>query len=264
MGVWEVLTGIVTAVSSTITALTMQTGNSLVMRSFENVDPAFLAQVWSKHQTADTVRIRGPQFHDNVQGIRLDPVASEVYPLLPWGTKEIFKSGQTLVAEAAGSATAGDIEIVSLLVYYSKLPGIEGTYRKWDDIKDKIKHLLTVENTLALGTSGDYTGEEALNAEFDLLKSDHKYALLGYLCSAECGTIRYRGIATGNLGTGGPGMDLNKDVTRDWFKKLSMEYDVPAIPVFNADDKAAILLDGVQDEDGADVTVTSIFAELED
>jgi len=34
------------------------------------------------------------------------------------------------------------------------------------------------------------------------------------------------------------------------------------IPVFNSANKAGILIDGAQDENGADVTVQSIFAEL--
>jgi hypothetical protein len=37
---------------------------------------------------------------------------------------------------------------------------------------------------------------------------------------------------------------------------------MPLIPVFNSANKGGILIDAAQDENGTDVTVNSIFAEL--
>jgi hypothetical protein len=51
-------------------------------------------------------------------------------------------------------------------------------------------------------------------------------------------------------------------MTAEWFKKLSQESSLPLIPVFNAANKNGILIDGAQDENGADTVVTSIFALL--
>jgi hypothetical protein len=127
---------------------------------------------------------------------------------------------------------------------------------------NRIVNVFTVENTLSLGTSGGYSGEEAINAEFDLGKANVDYALLGYTVSAECAMVGWRGADTGNFRVGGPGNEVYKNLTADWFVRLSHAYDLPTIPVFNWSNKSGVLVDGVQDENGTDTTVTSIFAEL--
>jgi len=200
--------------------------------------------------------------HDNVQGIRIATPASEVDPLLPLGSFQKLTPQDALTVELSGSATAGDIETACLLMYYENLPGIDGKFLSPDDVKGRMANLLTVENTLSLGTSGGYSGEEALNAEFDLLKGNTEYAILGYHVSAECVCIRYRSSDFGNLGIGGPGNEASKQMTGNWFKQLSENVGIPLIPVFNSANVDNVLIDGAQDENGTDVTVTTILAEL--
>lgn len=258
----ELLAGFVTAPSSTLTALTMAAGNTLTIRNAPDGADIRLLQAWVDQQTSDAMRIRGPQFHDNVEGIRFTGVASEIDPLIPWGSFEKLTPQQVLTAELAGSATTGDIETLCLLIYYSEVLGLNPKFMSADELVGRMMHIMTVENTLALGTGGGYSGEEAINAEFDLWKANTDYALLGYIVSAECAAVRWRGSDTGNLGVGGPGNELDKQTTKEWFVRLSRAYSISAIPVFNSANKAGILIDGVQDENGTDVTVTSIFAEL--
>ena len=85
--VLELLCGFVTAPSTTQTALTMATGDSLQLRSTPEGKKVRMLSPWTDQQTAGSLRVRSPRLHDNVQGIRLRSVASEVYPLLPlqWG-----------------------------------------------------------------------------------------------------------------------------------------------------------------------------------
>ncbi|MCH8991465.1 MAG: SDR family NAD(P)-dependent oxidoreductase [Acidobacteria bacterium] len=168
-----------------------------------------------------------------------------------------------LVVDLTGSGTGSDIETACLLVYYADLPGIDSRLLRVEEVMPRIRHIVTVENTLALGTAGGYSGEEAIDAEFDLLRANTDYAILGYLVDVECACIRYRGPFSGNLGIGGPGADTKRELTRDWFVRLSMDYDLPLIPVFNAADKSNVLIDGAQDENGADVTVTTLLAQLD-
>jgi len=129
-------------------------------------------------------------------------------------------------------------------------------------VESAAKQVLTVENTLSLGTGGGYTGEEALNAEFDLLKGNTDYAIIGYQVDAECAAIRYRGSDFGNLGIGGPGNADDKHLTANWFINLSTMHGLPLIPVFNSANVQSVLVDGVQDEDGADAAVNTILVEL--
>jgi hypothetical protein len=258
----ELLVGTATAPSTTFTGLTMAAGNSLTIRSTPIDAKIYLLQVWADNQGAGAFRIRSPRLHDNVQGIRLDVIASTVHPLLPCGFKQPLISQDSLVAELTGSATAGDIETAAMLLYYENIPAIDARLASAEQIMPLVKHILTVENTLALGTAGGYSGEESLNAEFDLLKANTDYAILGYHVDAECAAIRYRGIDSGNLGYGGPGADDLRFVTEEWFVRLSRLSGLPCIPVFNSANVDGILVDGAQDENGTDVTVTTILAEL--
>jgi hypothetical protein len=262
----EVVTGFVTAPGAAFgvpaTFWTMAAGNSLVVRNGKDEAGIYLLQMWADNQVAGALRIRSPKLHDNVQGIRATVLLSEVQPLLPIGTKQKLYSQDQLIAEQVGSAVAGDIESGAFLVYYEDLPGVEGRFLTEAQLWPRVRHIFPVENTIALGITGGYTGEEAINAEFDLFKANTDYALLGYLVSAECAVVRWRGADTGNLGIGGPGTETERHLTAQWFLEHARLTGLPLIPVFNSANKQGILLDGAQDENGVDVTVTSIFAEL--
>lgn len=259
---WELLSGFVTAPSSTATALTMSTGDSLAVRSAPLDKVVNLVQVWFDSQTAGVGRIKSPKMHDNVQGIRLKTTASDTAPLLPWARAQRLYSQDLLSVDLTGSATAGDIESAALLLYYEDLPGVAGRFIGWDEVMKRGVNILTIENTLSLGTAGGWSGAEAINAEYDLMKGNTDYALIGYATDVECLAIGWKGADTGNLRIGGPGNETLRHVTAEWFKRLSIGYGVPAIPVFNSQNRAGISIDGAQDENGADPLVNSIFVEL--
>lgn len=258
----ELLTGFATAPDTTATAVTMAAGNSSTIRAFDTSKMARLLDAWADVQGAGYVRFRSPKLHDAVQGIRLATTVSDVSPLLPSKGPQRLYTQDTITWEMTGSATAADIETSSMLVFYEDLPGIAARFIGVDELIRRAVNIFTVSNTLALGTAGGYSGEEALNAEFDLGKNNVDYALLGYIVTVECASVRWRGADTGNLGIGGPGNETLRHVTREWFVRLTERFGIPLIPVFNYANKAGILLDGAQDENGADTTVTSIFAEL--
>lgn len=258
----ELLSGFVTAPDTTLTALTMASGNSLTIRNAAPGSDVFLLQAFATNQSAGVLRIRSPQMHDNVQGIRLRVTADDAEALLPFAAHQKLMPQDTLAVELSGSATGGDIEQAHLLLYYEDLPGVSAHLIDHNELMSRFRNLLTVENTLSSGTSGGYSGEEALNAEFDLLQANQEYALVGYHVSAQCGAIRWRGVDTGNLGVGGPGNAADKGMTGSWFMKLSQALGRPTIPVFNSANAAGILLDCTQDEDGADPVVTTILAQL--
>lgn len=258
----ELLTGFVTAPSTAATPVTLATGNSNIIRAFDMNKFARLLDVWADVQGAGFVRLRSPKLHDGVQGIRLATTVSEASPLLPPHGAQRLYAQDAITWEMTGSATAGDIETSCLLVYYEDLPGIAARFIGVDELTRRIVNILTVENTIALGTGGGYSGEEAINAEFDLGKNNVDYALVGYLVTVECACVRWRGADTGNVGVGGPGNETYRFGTREWFIDLTKRFGIPLIPVFNWANKAGILVDGAQDENGADTTITSIFAEL--
>ena len=258
----QVLSGFVTAPSTTYTAWTMGSGDTLSVRSCPEGAKIHLLNMWADNQAAGFLRVRSALLHDNVIGMTAGIVASEVYPLMSSGLGQNLKSQDLLTVEQTGSATGGDIESGSLLVYYEDASGAAARLARYQDIAGRIESYMLVTNTLASGTAGGYSGEEAINAEVDQWKANRDYALLGYLNGAECCTIGWRGPDTSNFRVGGPGMENNRNLTRNWFIELSMATGLATIPIINSANKAATLIDCTQDENGADPIVTSIFALL--
>lgn len=258
----EILGGFVTAPDTTLTALTMGSGNSLTVRNAPENSDVRLIQAWVDVQGTGIFRIRSPHMHDNVYNMSFQTVASEVDPLMPNGFFQPLTPQDTIVAELSGSATSGDIEQAFLLLWYSELPGIAGRFLSPEAIRGSLKNILCVANTISTGTAGGWSGAEAINAEQDVLKGNTDYAILGYHTSVEAGAIRWRAADFGNLGVGGPGNEMAKQFTANWFVWVSNMLGVPAIPIFNSADKANVLIDAFQDENGGDPIVNTILAEL--
>lgn len=260
----EVITGFVTAPGTTFTPWTLASGNSLTVRNAPIDSRVLFLQAWADNQVAGTLRVKSPRLHDNVQGIRMGIAATTVQPLLPYRFMQRLVPQDLLTVEQTGSGTGGDIESGSLLLWYDDLSGVQGRFTDPATLMARMKNIMTVENTLTLGTAGGYSGEEAIDAEFDQLKANTDYAILGYVVSADAVTVRWRSSDFGNLGVGGPGDTDGRDYTRNWFLELSKLYEMPLIPVFNSANKGATLVDGAQNENGTDTTLTTILAELED
>lgn len=251
-----------TAITATISALTAVSGDSLAVKNSPIEKTARILSFWMDVQVAGTGRIRSARLHDNTQGIRFDTIIGDLRPYLPWGVSQRVYANDVLAVDLAGSAVGGDLETISWLTYFEDLPGISGRFISPDELKRRAGNLSYVENTIATGTAGGYSGAEAINIEFDQYHAGSQYALVGYLCDTEMGAICWKGPDTGNLRVGGPGEETERELTADWFMRLSVAHNLPLIPVFSAENKAATTIDVLCDENGADPTVTSILVEL--
>lgn len=259
----QLVTGFNTAPGATLTALGMASGDSLTIRATKAPETMIrLLTCWTDSQAAGILQITSPKLHDASRGIRVGTTISDTSPLLPLEQQQRLFQTDVLTALLSGSATAGDIETACMLVQYDDISGIEARLITPAEVEKRRVHTFTTENTLSLGTTGGYSGEEAINAEADFWKANTDYALLGYLTTVECAAIGWRGSDTGNLRVGGPGNETLRHVTAEWFIRLSMLTGLPCIPVFNSNNRGSILIDGVQDENGADPLVTSIWAQL--
>lgn len=251
-----------TAVPATLTALAAVAGDSLAVRNAPLETKAMILQLWADVQTLGTLQVRSPKLHDNVRGIRYGTTVTDTRPFLARGIGQRIYPNDVLTVELTAAATAGDIESVCMLNYYPTLPGADARFLSSEEVIRRAINVFTVENTLALGTAGGYSGAEAINVEADQFHANALYALVGYTCTVECAAIAWRGVDTGNLRVGGPGLNTEREYTSSWFMRLSDWFKVPLIPVFSAENKGGILIDGVQDENGADTTVSSIFVEI--
>ena len=258
----EVIHATRTAPTATIGAAAAVAGDSLVVRNFAKEKQAFLLNVWSDHQAAGTLQVRSPRLHDNQRGLRFDTIASDCTPYLPHGTMQKVYAQDTFVVEFSGSATAGDIEQVALLLYYQDLDGVNGRFIDEATLAKRIVNIVTVENTITAGAGGGYTGSEAINAESDLLVANTDYAILGYLVDTEAASVTWRGPDFGNLRVGGPGIETDRELTRDWFRALTRLTSVPMIPVFNSANRGGTFVEVVQDENAGAPTLITILAQL--
>jgi hypothetical protein len=258
----EVIAGQATAPGATFTALTMNAGNSLTVRNAPFTADVRLIEMWAKNQAAGVFRIRSPKLHDNVQGIRVRNPAAAAVEMLPWYTFQKLVPQDNLIAEITGSAVGGQFEQGAALIYYSELPGQAARLTTIADVQKRGVNIFTQESTITPGAGGGYSGGQALNANFDLMKANTDYALLGYRVDVRCSVVRWTGIDTGNLGVGGPGEPSISDVTENWFAMLSQNQNLPLIPVFNSANKFGISTDIMQDQAGAVVVLTSLMVEM--
>jgi hypothetical protein len=243
----EVISGFVTGPGATLTAVTVNAGNSLQIRSAPFDKKVFLVSAWAYLDTsAGVTRIRSPRLHDFVQGIRLRQVTQYTddsflgVSVMGWLQRLIPQD--VLTVEQSGSAA--NIDTAHLLIQYDDLPGVAGRFIDNDLLNaagvNRIGQEVSVTTTAA---SGQYTGQVSINATNDNFKANTDYALLGATCDTRVGTIRIQGVDTGNLGIGIPGEPTQRHVYANYFQRLSAALKKPMIPVFNSANKSAILVD---------------------
>lgn len=256
----QVVSGRVTNPGATITAVTMDTGDSNTVRNANPGIPIRLLSAWAMGATAGVVRLRSPLLHDAVQGIRLRFSANNPDPLLPEYIGQLLMPQDVLTIEQSGGGAETDM--LSLLVEYDDLPGASAQLSTWDAIRDQIEYVAGVECNLTTGaTAGQYGDSQALNANFDLLKRNRYYAVLGYLTDTAFGTLGLTGADFGNLRVGGPGSTRN-ELTSGWFVDLAVRENAPRIPVFNSANVAGVTVDVATPATATAINVTFICALL--
>lgn len=256
----QVVSGRVTNPGAALTALTADTGDSFQVFAFDSPGQAFLLDAWALSATAGIFRVRSPRLHDNVQGLRNRILASTPQPLLPDVANQPLYSQDVLILEQSGGGAETDM--ATILNYYTDVPGSNARLFRWEDIVARIRNVIVNEVALTTGaTLGDYGGQAAINASFDLLKANTDYAILGYQSDVSVCTVGIRGPDTSNFRVGGPGTNLRIE-TRDWFVDISRQNGLPLIPVVNAANKGATLVDVVHSAAGATVNVGLVLAEL--
>lgn len=256
----EVLGGSVTNPGAALTAWTLAPGDTLAVRAFDPGSGAWLLNAWGENDTAGRLRVKSPRMHDNVQGIRSVIAPDSVRPLYPARTKARIYSTDTLVVEQSGGG--GEIDVGALLLYYENLGGTAARLETWDAIAPRIIDYMTLEQDLnTAATAGQWGVAQPINADFDQMKADTDYALLGYTLDALVTAIGVTGSDTGNLRVGGPGC-VDERVTAGWFADLSVAHSMPAIPVIGSNNRAGTVFDLLAEETGAARSVALYFARL--
>lgn len=252
--------GKVTNAGAALTALTMNSGDSLTIPSFNKAAGGFLENAWAHEATPGVFRIRSPKFHDNVQGIRLTVPSAEARPLLPDYSDQPVYQLDTLIAELSGGGAETDVGVLQF--YINDLDGSDQKLATWDQIKPRILNLVTIEvDVAAPGTIGTWSAGSALNATFDQMHANSQYAILGYEVSAACAAIAISGPDTSQLKLGGPGVN-NATVTRSYFVDQGYYSGRPHIPIIKQANRGATSVFTLSASAPAAINVSLVAAEL--
>jgi len=251
----ELVAALTTAPGATMTTATVLTGVSNVVR--DSRKPIKMVAQWDRRQAAGITRITSALLHDSTVGIQHGCPAAGITTRVLAPAQALYPQ-DTLNIAMTGSAVAGDIEHMCILIEYDDLPGVSGRFITPAELSRRARNQFSNTIVISSGTSGQFTGSAAVNSAQDQFKANTDYALVGYVIDANAAAaIRYVGPDWGNLGLGGPGYAQGQlwD-TATWF------LDLGTIPVMNSSNKALTLIDCVQDENGADPSVTTMWVEL--
>lgn len=217
--------------SSTFTAVTMATGNSLTVRTFRDGTNARLEHITRQGATSGAWRILSPVLHDNVTGITFVYAETPSSLFMPDYLGEPLASGDTLVVQGTGGTA--ETEVGSMTIYYEDVNGLAATLYNWPDIRGSIEHLKTFEVDVTIGGTAGIWTDTLLNATDKQAKADRKYAILGWTTDTALAAIAFVGGETGNVRMGGPG-PTSPPETSHWFIQESERMGTPHIPVISA------------------------------
>lgn len=262
----EMVAAQVTAAAAGGSAMAAVAGDSLTIRNTPG--HVQLVDNWQDVQTAGFFRIVSPLMHDNQVGLRRrTQTGIMVGQSFPGLAPQHLYSQDTLALTISGAATAGDIESAVLGIWYEDLPGVSGRFIDIDTLQKKGINIYSHELTLAAGTAGGWSGAELITAEFDALKANTDYALLGAQNAVNStAALGFRAPDWGNLRVAVPGHNNDTYICPaggSYFAELSRRVGLPTIPVFNSANKSSLFVDCLQDENGADPTLTVVMVELE-
>ena len=219
---------------SSYAAGTMAGGDSNVVRNAPLTSRVHLLQAMYDSVTANEPwRVRSPALVDNVQGIRFWPGETPQQRLLPRQVRQLLQPQDTLTFEFSTAAATGKA-LGALGIYYEQLPGISARLASHGDIAGNVAYIKPLVITFGLGanTAGAWYDLVATTTE-NLLEANTDFAVLGYTVDTGVAAVAIKGVETGNLRVGGPGI-VQGDETTEYFVMLSQDTGLPCIPVINS------------------------------
>lgn len=213
---------------------TALSGDSLSVRSFNPVNPAYLEGISRMGTTAGYAQVRSPLLHDNVQGIRITPGESPSFNALPPETNQVLQPQDTFIVSMSGGA--GETDLVILYLYYTNLGGGDARLVHPGDIAGNIKYVKPIQVAVTTSATVGTWVDTVITTTEDLTHANKDYAVIGYMSNTALAAIGIKGIDTANLRVCGPGSTKTFETARA-FEWLSEFTGRPHIPVFNSANK---------------------------
>lgn len=246
--------------STTATAITMATGDSLTVRNFSPPSQCWLEKIMRGGAATSTIQIKSPTLHDNVEGLQYISNESPSQFFFPKGAAQVMRAQDNLTVTTTGGTN--EYDLVALGLYYTDLPGIAARLRMPADVLPHAKQYKVIQVACtAAATPGTWV-DTASNATEDLLVANTDYAVLGYLTDVACTVVGVKGIDTGNLRVCGPGTASSRDTT-NYFLDWSEREGRPHVPIFNSANKASFYVSVADTGVSTAVKVQLIVAEMD-
>lgn len=243
---------------ASLVATAPATGDSLTVRNFDSTSSsAVLEHVFRRGATAGAASVQSPRMHDNATGINWTSAEAEDTLVMPNEAYQPLYPADGLITKVSGGAAESDA--TCLLIYYSDIPGLAGQFIAPGDLQGNIKNMKAFQVAAPAGANA-WTDTVITTTE-NQLHADADYAVLGYKVSAPAALVGVKAPETGNLRVCGPGTTVGMD-TADWFVRWSKNSGYPAIPVFNANNRAGVFVSAVDVAAVAGLIVTLVCAEL--
>jgi hypothetical protein len=237
------------------------TGDSLTIQNSAPGKGVKILAAWQTNQVAGFGQIAFPSAHDTTRGFRAGTPVGVNVALLPMGVSLDVNPQELMAVTLAGSAVAGDVEQMSLLVKYGDMPGIAGRYINAKELEAKTAKLTTIEQSITSVAGPGYSGEVAINTTTDLLLANRDYAVIGMTCRSAVHALTLRGPDLGNVRIGIPGA-LKQELTAQFFQLLSRMHGEDCVPVINSGNKSATFVGVATDENAGTFLVTLYLALL--
>ena len=237
-----------TAPGAAGTAATILAGDSAQVRSTGKEISGRLLAAWTNAQAVGFTQIVFPYGHDTTRNIRFRNIAASPSNQIPLSANQPMKSQDLITVTQAGSAVAGDVETMHLLMGYAGMDGGSDSYITHEEFVSGCEELFTIEDTVTATVASTYSGARAFNAVTPTLKANRRYAVLGAQVGIVGGALTFRGQDTANLRASIPCNPLANIDTREWFIRLASWTGLPLIPVINSANASNTFIELVQNE----------------
>lgn len=243
-----------------LTNATPANGDSFGIRSFKDGGSCRLENVFVQGASAPRrVRLLSPRLHDNVTGVSYQAAENPTEFLMAAEYSQLMYSADVLQVQMDAAASSDTVAALSL--YYSDLPGINANLLTWDQVKARMIDLKPVEVDVTSSATIGQWSDTLITTTENQLKANYEYAVLGFESSANFLCQGIKGPATGNLRVCVPGASPTLRLT-DYFIFQSQSSNIPYIPVFNANDRAATFVSVAANAASVSGNVYMILARL--
>lgn len=240
-------------------AVTMATGDSNRVRSFNPQTSGKLIAAVRQGATEGFLQIASPALHDNVRGIRFITSETPTVFAMPREIGQPLASGDTLAITLAGGTA--EVDTFALTIAYDDVAGLAARLHSWGDIQGFVEHIKPLEVDFNTNATAGVWQDTVITTTEDLLNADRSYAVLGYSTDTAVTAIGVKGQETGNVRLCGPGTTATDD-TNDYFAFLSEQFGISAIPVVSANNKGSIFISCLAVATGAAVKAQLWLARL--